>query len=86
METPPGFVSIAFAEEKWAERAVVMAQHMAQLEALVEAAHAEGGGVSTEAEPGMALDDILDEDKWSKVAPSKRRALLHRERDALAGK
>jgi hypothetical protein len=86
METPPGFVSIAFAEEKWAEREVVMAQHMAQLQALVEAAQAEGGSAGADAEPSMALDDILDEGKWSKVAPSKRRALLHRERDAFAGK
>eukprot|EP00972_Heterocapsa_arctica_P025890 3810443-Heterocapsa_arctica.AAC.1 len=66
MEPPPGFVSIAFAEEKWAEREGIMAQTMAQLQALLEAAQADGEAATTEVDPGMGMEDILDEGKWSK--------------------
>ena len=33
-----------------------------------------------------SIEDLEDDDAWSKVERGKRKALLRRERDALAGK
>eukprot|EP00959_Pyramimonas_sp_CCMP1952_P217597 4551019-Pyramimonas_sp.AAC.1 len=65
---------------------------MAHLQALV-AAQTDGAGAASEGAPSVAddlasLDDFaVDDDQWSKVVgPSKRKALLRRERDVLAGR
>ena len=88
---PSGFVSVAFAEEKWREREDQFAQQLAQLQAMV-ATQTEVAGAASEEAPSVAddlasVDDLTgDDEKWNKVIPSKRKALLRRERDALAGK
>ena len=87
---PLGFVSVAFAEEKWAEREAAFTQQVAQLQALV-ASQSGCTGVSDAPSEVLDLeavsDDIFEEDeKWSTVARGKRKALLHRERDILASK
>ncbi len=87
----PGFVSITFAEEKWAERERTFAEQLAQLQALVGGATDEGASAS-EASPSVAgdlasVDELVqDESSWSKVVPGRRKALLRRERDVLANK
>lgn len=76
----PGFVSIAFAEEKWAEREAAFAQQLAQVQALVSAqpdAQSEAGDF----DPPEQLED---DEAWSKVDRGKRQKLLRRERDVLA--
>ena len=92
-EPPPGCVSIAFAEAKWAEREAAFAQQVAQLQALVscQSASTSEGSAGSEASPSVSgdlasVDDLEDDDTWSKVVPGKRKALLCRERDALATK
>ena len=88
-QPPPGFVSVAFAEQKWAEREAEFAQKVAQLQALVDGQH---DGVGSEA-PDEALSEsaeqttlamLDDDDTWSKVDRTKRKALLGREREKLA--
>ena len=80
-----GLVSIAFAEEKWAEREAAFAQQIAQLQALVVPAL----DVQSETSPSEAGDDLdlpdpLDDGAWSKVERAKRGKLLRKERDTLA--
>ena len=87
---PPGFVSVAFANEKWEEREAAFAQQLAQLQALV-ASQGPTGDAASEATPSEAGDvasaaQLEDDDAWSAVDRSKRKALLRRERDALASK
>ncbi len=88
-EPPPGFISIAFAEEKWAERESVLAQQLAQLQTLV-AAQADAPSVPeqahSEAGETIASDLLDDDDAWCKVDRGRRKAVLRRERDALANK
>ena len=86
-QVQPGqcFVSIAYAEEKWAEREAAFAQQIAQLQALVVPAL----DVQSETSPSEAGDDLdlpdpLDDGAWSKVERAKRGKLLRKERDTLA--
>ena len=87
---PAGYVSVAFAEEKWAEREQAYAAHLAQLQALV-AAQSEDG-THSEAAPSEAGDIIsvevleADDEAWRTMAKGKRRTVLRQERDALAKK
>ena len=83
-QAPAGFVPIAFAEEKWAEREAAYAQQLTQLQALVAAAPSEPA--PSEAEEEDSMDQIHDDEIWNKVEPSKRKALLGRQRDILAKK
>ena len=87
---PPGYVSIAFAEEKWAEREAAYAQQLEQLQALVAT---QPGGASAAAEPAPSsasdlgsLADLEEDEAWCKVDKGRRRALLHKQRDELASK
>ena len=89
-EAPPGFVSAAYADQVWAEREAAFAQQLAQLQAL-GTTQGEGGAAAAEAPASVASDlgsieDLEDDDSWKRVAAGKRRALLRRERDALAFK
>ena len=83
----PGFVSVVFAEEKWAEREAAVAAQIAHLQALVEA----GLDAASEASPSEAGDNasaeqLEDDESWGKVEKSKRKAVLCRQPDALAKK
>ncbi len=76
---PSGFVSVAYAEEKWAEREVAFNQQLAQLQALVAAKS------EAPSEAGDPELDLFEEDEtWNKVERGKRKSLLRKERDALA--
>ena len=81
----PGCVSIAFAQEKWAEREAAFNQQIEQLRALVQPVVMDA---ASEASPSEAADldlaDPLDDSAWSKVDRTKRHKLLHREKDVLA--
>ena len=88
-QLPPGFVSVAFAEEKWAEREATFAQQLAQLKALVSP----GFDSSSPAEPTASEADVAeaveqpDEDEaWNTIERGKRKALLRQQRDILAKK
>ncbi len=87
---PPGYVSIAFAEEKWLEREKAFAQHIAQTLALAGSS-TEGNGTPSEASPSVAgdlgsVEDLEDDANWNKVASGRRKTLLCRERNILASK
>ena len=88
-QPPPGYVSVAFAEQKWAEREAEVAQRMAQLQALVENQQ-DGAGASDDAVSETAeqapLDKLEEDETWNKIDRSKRKALLGREREKLATK
>ena len=86
-QPPDGWVSVAFAEEKWAEREQEFTRQLAQLQALV-AGGAEDGGQS-EASPSEAgdvipADQLEDDEAWRNIEPGKRRSVLRQERNALA--
>ena len=90
-QVPAGYVSVAFAEEKWAEREAAFAQQVEQLRALVVAQT--DAGAATEASQSEAGDlasieslAFEDDDAWKSVDKGKRKALLRRERDVLAHK
>ena len=73
-------VSVAFAQQKWAEREAAFEQQLAEVRALVSAqtdAQSEAG----EVEP---MEQLEDDEAWSKVDKGKRQKLLRRERVALA--
>ena len=82
----PGFVSVAFAEEKWAEREAAFAMQIAQLQALVTAS-ADGAAASepgdTEAGDHLSLED---DEVWNKVERGQRRTLVRKEKEVLAKK
>ena len=86
---PTGYVEIAFAEAKWNEREVHLQEQMAQLQALV-ATQREGSGQAdqspSEAGDIQSIDQLVDDEAWGKVSSGKRKAVLQRERDLLAGK
>ena len=87
---PPGYGSVSFAEEKWAEREAYFTQQLAQLQAMV-AAQGDCGSEASEASPSIAgelasIEELENDEAWTKVASGKRKALLHRERDMLARK
>ena len=86
-DAPPGFVSIQFADGKWAEREAVFAQQIAQLTALV-AAQGEGSAAASEGSPSVADEDedLEGDEAWSQVTRDKRRKVLRKERDVLASK
>ena len=76
--------SIAFAEEKWTEREASFTAQIAQLQALV-ASQVENAGSEVASEAGDgALADLEEDEAWAKVERGKRKAVLLRERDALA--
>ena len=89
---PAGYVAVAYAEQKWRERETQFEQQLAHLQALVAAQSAEGASAASEGAPSVAddvasIDDLAgDDEKWSQVSRAKRKALLRRERDALAGR
>ncbi len=87
---PQGFVSIDFAEAKWNEREAHFQQLLQQARSMVTASDM---AEASEAAPSevAASDlgdpaDFDDDDKWTQVPKAKRRALLSRERTALASK
>ena len=83
-----GYVSISLAEERWAEREAAFAHQIEQLLALV-AAPSDGSGAAEAASVAsdtVSVADLEDDEAWSKVAKSSRRALLRRQRDELASK
>ena len=87
---PPGFVSVSFAEEKWAEREAALAQQIAQLNALV-ASQGDGNAAASDASPSgagdiAAMEDLEDDEAWNKVTRDKRKKVLGREREMLASK
>ena len=82
----PGYVTVAFAEEKWAEREAAFAAQIAQLQSLVtaptdSAAPSEVG--DAEAAEQLNLDD---DEAWSKVERGKRHILVRKEKELLAKK
>jgi len=80
----PGYVSIAFAEERWAEREAEFAASIAQLRALLPDP-AESAASDAASEGGdVVVGDLEDDEAWSKVGKGKRKAVLHRERNVLA--
>jgi hypothetical protein len=84
-QTPPaGCVSIAFAEEKWAEREATFALHIAQLQAMVVSASDAASDASPSEAGDLDLADPLDDGAWHKIERAKRHKLLHREKDMLA--
>jgi hypothetical protein len=88
--SPLGYVSINFAEEKWAEREMAFAQQLEQLKAMV-ASQGEGGAVVAEVAPSAAselgsVEDLEDDEKWNQVAKGSRRALLRKQREELASR
>ena len=89
-ETPAGFVCVAFAQEKWAEREAAFASQLEKLRAMVvsqtdgsaapsETAHSIASGVG-------AIEDVEDDEKWAKVAKGSRQALLRKQKEELATK
>ena len=90
-QAPPGFVSLEFAEAKWAEREAAFGQQLAQLQALVSpSADASTPVDLAEATPSEAdasdAAEQFDEEAWSKAEPAKRKAMLGRQREILAKK
>jgi hypothetical protein len=86
---PPGCVSIAFAEERWAEREAAYLQEMVQLQALLGAQ--DDDIAPSEASPSEAgelgsADQLEADEAWSKVERSKRKAVLGRSGRVLATK
>ena len=65
-EAPAGYVSIAFAEKKWAEREAVFSQQLAQLQAQLD-------NVS---EAGDDLEVLEDDEVWGKVEKGKRKSIF----------
>jgi len=77
-------VSRAFAEQKWQEREAEFAQQLEQVSALLQAAQDGAGGTASVASESVAgdlgsLDDLADDEKWTKVEGAKRKAILSRE-------
>ena len=84
---PEGFVSIAFAEEKWAEREAQVAEQIAQLQALVTTyASTQGESLSDVANASGDVENLEDDEVWNTVERGKRKAVLGKQRDALATK
>jgi len=85
---PPGFVSVAFAEEKWKEREIAIAARFQELEALVAAgASASDGAASVASDVGNVEE--LDDEAWTKIAgkgKAHRAILLRKSREELAAK
>ena len=81
---PAGFVSVAFAEEKWAEREAAFAEQIAQLEALVGAPGE--GTLHKDEEAPMATEDLLEDETWTTIGKERRKRVLRIERDVLATK
>jgi DNA repair exonuclease SbcCD ATPase subunit len=84
-QAPPaaGYVTIAFAEEKWAEREALYQQQMAQLQSLVAAQADE----DTASEAGESdIGQVIGDEVWNKVEKGKRKTLLRKEKEALATK
>jgi hypothetical protein len=84
---PSGFVTVAYAEEKWLEREALFTKQLEQLKAELGSGPA-NGTISSAA--SIASDvgnpDDLDDEQWSKVEKGKRPALLRRQKDELATK
>jgi hypothetical protein len=75
----PGFVSVAFAEEKWAEREASFTQQLAQLQAIV----ATQSEVPSEA-GDLELEHLEEDEAWSKVEKGRRKGVLRKQRETLA--
>ncbi len=90
LQVPTGCVSIAFAEEKWAEREAAVSQQIAQLQALVCQAetHSTAASEVSPSEVGEldSVEQLEEDEAWSKVERGRRKAVLRRERDVLAVK
>ena len=90
-QPPAGFVTVAFAEQKWAEREAEFTEKMAQLQALVDG---QLDGIASETQDDTRSDcaelasvELFEDDEaWNKVDKTKRKALLGREREKLATK
>ena len=90
---PVGFVSVAFAEERWQEREAAYSQQLAQLTALVAAtqgdaaAKAEGdAGGASQADDTGSIEDVDDENWATIVNKDKRLALLRKPKEELAAR
>jgi len=85
---PPGFVSVAFAEEKWKEREIAIAARFQELEALVAAGVSASDGAASVASDVGNVEE-LDDEAWTKIAgkgKAHRAVLLRKSRDELAAK
>jgi len=84
----PGYVTVAFAEEKWKEREIAIAARFQELEALVAAsASAADGAASVASDVGNVEE--LDDEAWTKIVgkgKAHRAVLLRKSRDELAAK
>ena len=89
MQPPPGYVAVAYAEQKWAEREAEFSQRIAQLQALVEN-QPEGAGstddTASEAAEQVPVDKLEEDDTWNQIERRKRKALLGCEREKLVTK
>ena len=91
---PSGFVTIAYAEEKWAERERAFENQLAQLRAIVAATQCDDSAVSeadtlvvdSDAEGNTRLDEPPDDDGWQNASSTKKRTGLQRDKEALAKK
>ena len=82
----PGFVAIAFAEQKWAEREADFAQKISQLQALLDEHNDASGSAADASSEAPDLDKLEEDEAWNTVEKGKRKALLGRERAKLATK
>ena len=81
------FVSVTYANEKWAEREAEYARIIAHMQALVD----EGAGTAapSEAAPSdvgdlASLEGLEDDAAWGRIEKSKRKAVIRHQRDRLA--
>ena len=88
--TPPGCVSLEFAERKWLERERAFAAQLAELQLLVAQNQGPSQTPSEACDTGdvaslASLDEFADGDgEWKQVAKNRLRALLNLEKYALA--
>jgi hypothetical protein len=81
---PEGFVSIAFAEEKWAEREAVFELHCSQMQALLGSQTDTASEVSPSEAGDLDSADPLDDGAWCKVDRAKRQKILLRDKENLS--
>ena len=65
-----GCISIAFAQEKWAERELAFAAQLAQLQSVVACNKAVDDNTSE------AGDDLEEDEAWGKLDKGKRKSIL----------
>jgi predicted phage tail protein len=84
---PEGYISIAFAEEKWAEGMVQMQACIAQLQAQLEVRVAADNKSEAPSEAGeLELEGLDEDDGWESVGKDKRKKMLGKMQDKLASR